>query len=754
MWFTTPLKAFKQQQQASTSKPEKQEEETGKQETQETDKEETETEDKQEEEEEQEAKNLVLNHHPNINTPVPSYPKTVTLNSLKKAQRQSELNFLNNFIRPVTTVQEQTQEEEEEEPEKHNLASSTLRLIEQEQSSMIALPYPNPDISSTINVESEDIQPERRISALPSRAHTPFKLFKPQPSPKLPSTLPIDFAQQTRSPLANKHINSFPETTSANHGEYITSPKQLPTSPARQETNKIIFPTPSAAISDIFKAQEDRAIIPSSTTIDQVMAELENRTEAGPRITKITFQDHQQESTQPTAGRFTDVHGKQFAKYDSITNHYAAKRKIDAPTITGRSVTNPCKRAKVSDFGYPKPIVTQAETDTEQAEKKKESLKRQLELARSRRRTGARTSTLGSKPGSSKPPPSGFSSFGTRLIKSAVKTVTGAFKASEKAPRKVNGVGFGVPAGLGVGPAKVPIAGSSQAKRIIGPPTRMVSKPPLSRLPPAGHHRITSSNTNSISEAARRRVISGPPTSSLTGASKIPPRAGATTRAQTQTQTTWQPKTLPRPTPAAIARSGSSSSNTRTNVPRARQVTQPNLPNSNRTTNTTTTTTSSTIVNPRSRIPKINGQTIIRPTVKAPNNNGHDQGSKRGMMNSTSTTCSSSTTTKSVIKIGLSSKTIPAKLSQPIHSTKPKKSYITRNPPLRRTTTIGGTGTNPSVRRKSSIHPSNLNSVKNRNVTNIDLPSKRKLVLGSKNRRRSSLKNVGTKAISHRVTSS
>ncbi|KAI7935245.1 hypothetical protein MJO28_016772 [Puccinia striiformis f. sp. tritici] len=745
MWFTTPLKAFKQQQQASTSKPEKQEEETGKQETQETDKEETETEDKQEEEEEQEAKNLVLNHHPNINTPVPSYPKTVTLNSLKKAQRQSELNFLNNFIRPVTTVQEQTQEEEEEEPEKHNLASSTLRLIEQEQSSMIALPYPNPDISSTINVEPEDIQPERRISALPSRAHTPFKLFKPQPSPKLPSTLPIDFAQQTRSPLANKHINSFPETTSANHGEYITSPKQLPTSPARQETNKIIFPTPSAAISDIFKAQEDRAIIPSSTTIDQVMAELENRTEAGPRITKITFQDHQQESTQPTAGRFTDVHGKQFAKYDSITNHYAAKRKIDAPTITGRSVTNPCKRAKVSDFGYPKPIVTQAETDTEQAEKKKESLKRQLELARSRRRTGARTSTLGSKPGSSKPPPSGFSSFGTRLIKSAVKTVTGAFKASEKAPRKVNGVGFGVPAGLGVGPAKVPIAGSSQAKRIIGPPTRMVSKPPLSR-----HHRITSSTTNSISEAARRRVISGPPTSSLTGASKIPPRAGATTRAQTQTQTTWQPKTLPRPTPAAIARSGSSSSNTRTNVPRARQVTQPNLPNSNRTTNTTTTTTSSTIVNPRSRIPKINGQTIIRPTVKAPNNNGHDQGSKRGMMNSTSTTCSSSTTTKSVIKIGLSSKTIPAKLSQPIHSTKPKKSYITRNPPLRRTTTIGGTGTNPSVRRKSSIHPSNLNSVKNRNVTNIDLPSKRKLVLGSKNRRRSSLKNVGTKAISHR----
>ncbi|KAH9451999.1 hypothetical protein Pst134EA_025936 [Puccinia striiformis f. sp. tritici] len=57
--------------------------------------------------------------------------------------------------------------------------------------------------------------------------------------------------------------------------------------------------------------------------------------------------------------------------YDSITNHYAAKRKIEARTIPGRSVDNPCKRAQVSDFGYPKPIVTQSETNTEQAEKKK-----------------------------------------------------------------------------------------------------------------------------------------------------------------------------------------------------------------------------------------------------------------------------------------------------------------------------------------------------------------------------------------------
>ncbi|KNE90983.1 hypothetical protein PSTG_15586 [Puccinia striiformis f. sp. tritici PST-78] len=482
----------------------------------------------------------------------------------------------------ATTVQE----------ENNNLASSPLRLIEQDQSAILSLPT----LTQIYRAPESDIQSEpRRILALPSRAHTPFKLSKPQPSPKLQSTQPIDLAQLTRSPLANKHINSLPETTFANHGDHITSPKQLPTAPARQETNKIIFPTPSAAISDIFKAQEDRPIIPN-----------------------------QQETTQPTAGRFTDVHGKQFAKYDSITNHYAAKRKIEARTIPGRSVDNPCKRAQVSDFGYPKPI---------------------LELARSRRRTGARTSTLGSKL-HSKPPSSGFGSFGTRLIKSAVRTVSGAFKASENGPGKVNGVGFGVPAGLGVEPAEVPVAGSSQPERTIAPPTRMVSKPPLSRLPPAGHHRLTPPNTNSISEAACRRVIAGPPTSGLTVGS-------ATTRAQAQT--TWRPKTLPKPPPAGIARPGSFS-NTQPNLPRTRRVTQHQIlhknPNLNR-------TTSSSIINPRSRIPTINGLAIIRPTVKTVNND-HDQVSKRGMMNSTPTTCSSST--KSVIKIGLSSETISQKL--------------------------------------------------------------------------------------------
>ncbi|KAH9444132.1 hypothetical protein Pst134EB_026511 [Puccinia striiformis f. sp. tritici] len=197
---------------------------------------------------------------------IPSYPKTVTPNLLQKAQRQSELNFLNNYItRLATTVQE----------ENNNLASSPLRLIEQDQSAILSLPT----LTQIYRAPESDIQSEpRRILALPSRAHTPFKLSKPQPSPKLQSTQPIDLAQLTRSPLANKHINSLPETTFANHGDHITSPKQLPTAPARQETNKIIFPTPSAAISDIFKAQEDRPIIPSSTTIDQVMAELESRT--------------------------------------------------------------------------------------------------------------------------------------------------------------------------------------------------------------------------------------------------------------------------------------------------------------------------------------------------------------------------------------------------------------------------------------------------------------------------------------------
>ncbi|KAA1079210.1 hypothetical protein PGT21_003850 [Puccinia graminis f. sp. tritici] len=778
MWFSTPLKAFRQQQHSQPSTPQPQ--------THNHNHTQTQPEPQQSNSKPQAAENLLLNHHPNINflssaTPIPSFPKTVSLSSLKQAQRQSELNFLSNFINPqqnsspsIKSAQQQQQPEEPEQQEdqpNNQLAASTLRFIDQpsaDQSSMIALPYPNPDLSTITSHNTlidSDSQPNptpaRRISALPSRAQTPFKLFKPQPSPlAAQSTQQFDnqhfqspTSQHIRSPLTNKSTNR----SSLANG--LTSPKdaksssdpEAVTSPARAQVsspNKVNFPTPSAAISDIFKNQ-DQPVLPSSATIDQVMAELENRTEAGPRITKITFQDQQNsQATQPTNGRFAEAHGKQFAKYDSITNHYAAKRKNDATTLTGRSVTNPSKRAKVSDFGYPKPLVPQQESDAEQAEKTKESLKRQLELARSRRKTAGRTSNLGAKPGSSKPVPSGFSSFGTRLLKTAVKTVAGAFKGSPKPAAKVDGVGFGVPAGLGVGPAKVPApATQQQTKRIIGPPTRMISKPPLSRLPPAGHHRLvstTSSASNSLSEAVRRRAVSGP-----AGPSKIPPR-GMTTRAQANAaakttapaKSTWQPKTVPKP-PAGNAKTMAGPSS-RTNAPSTRQTTQPNSPSKNLNTGSTGPTTTMAT---RSRIPKMasqsHGQTIIRPSVKS----GEEAGGRRAMMTSTSTTSSS---TRSVVRIGLSAKTIPKKLSQPVQSTKPIPAHSRPGgAALRRTTTIG---TASSLSRKSSSHPSRVLPHKDRSKPTVDLPKRKILIL--KNRRRSSLKNVGTKAVSHRVSSS
>lgn len=96
--------------------------------------------------------------------------------------------------------------------------------------------------------------------------------------------------------------------------------------------------------------------------------------------------------------------------------------------------------------------------------------------------------------GSTRPPPSGFSSFGSRLLKSAVKTVKGAFTStmqisspSKPKPTTVTGalpaqtgVGFGVPSGLGIGPANVP----APPKKVI--PLRSNPLINKNRLPPAG----------------------------------------------------------------------------------------------------------------------------------------------------------------------------------------------------------------------------------------------------------------------------
>ncbi|KNZ58390.1 uncharacterized protein VP01_1939g7 [Puccinia sorghi] len=690
--------------------------------------------------------NLLLNQHPNVNflssvaTPIPSFPKALSLNSLKKAQRQSEFNFISNFIQPNQSPSNKSIQ---------HASSSKIRLVDQDQSSTINLPYPNPDLSTITSHHTiiDHPTPARRISALPSRAQTPFKLFKPQPSPSTISNQPQSNSpavnQHDRSPLSNKLINAS-SITSPSSGKHDSPSKELISPNPVISPRRLNFPTPSAALSDIFKSQ-DQPALPSSNTIDQVMAELESRAQAGPRITKISFQGQQGlQANQAANDRFHNAHGKQFAKYDSITNHYAAKRKNDATSINTRSVTNPSKRAKVSDFGYPKKLVSQQELDTQEAERKKEVIKRQLELARSRRRTGGGTSSLaGSKPSVSKPTPSGFSSFGTRLLKSAVKTVAGAFKGSEKLTSKVDGVGF-APAGLGVGPAKVPAPAPPPAKRTIGRPTRIITKPPLSRLPPAGHRRLlstTSSASNTLSEVAHRRIVSGPPAASANfpGDSKIPSR-GTTTRAQAigatkpttaLTKSTWQPKTLP-PQPT-----GPSSS--RINRPtRSRQTTQTNSPNKN---------TNPTGMCTRTRIPKMStqqsqGQMIIRPSVKS---GGETR--RRTMMTSTSTTASGSST-RSHVRMGLSAKTVPNKLSQPVRPTKPIGGQ-SRLATLRRPPTAGPRA---SLTRKSSAHPSRVLPHKGRNIPSADLP-KRKILL-IKTRRRSSFKHVGTKAVSHRVSSS
>lgn len=82
-------------------------------------------------------------------------------------------------------------------------------------------------------------------------------------------------------------------------------------------------------------------------------------------------------------------------QFDSITNHYAAKRKVGTAdglatgSISKKSsgLTEPVeanKRQKTSDFGY-KPSVMGVESTQEV--KKEGNLKRQLELAKARRKS-------------------------------------------------------------------------------------------------------------------------------------------------------------------------------------------------------------------------------------------------------------------------------------------------------------------------------------------------------------------------------
>lgn len=534
------------------------------------------------------------------------------------------------------------------------------------------------------------------------------------------------------------------------HGSPIKSPvSPLKFTDSSNEANlsprKPGFRTASAAISSVIKPADNVPQV-SSSTMAQVMNELESRTKDAPRITKITFQDqinlpphHARSQSNPITHRFTQVHGKEFAKYDSITNHYAAKRKVEE-SGNGQSAANPVmKRAKVSNLGLPKPGDHQPGENTmepKEAQRKRQDVKRQLELARSRRKSNTSKQT--------KPTPSGFSSFGSRLLRSAVKTVTKAFKGTQLVTNKADGVGFGVPAGLGVGPAKAP---PSPIRKDVQP-IRSIVKPPSTRLPPAGLHRITSSTL--VGATNRRRVLSGPPVASSNSLASTK-NSSLANQPQTQgngpgksvsvSKSTWQPKTLPKPT---VPTAGSMTS--------ARPKASLN--------NSATSATSGSIM--KSRIPKVSafgGQTVIRATLKT-----IVEGTARTQPNCPPSVPSLPAFTKSskiAVGIGQSNKVLPTKLSQPIRSTKPLKSTVrstsmtaasreSQRKPFGSSLFVGGK-TKSSISSHSTLKEKGKRlSISNRSKF-VSMQKKRRSSFGRTTRRRSSL-SVGTKALSHRVS--
>lgn len=534
---------------------------------------------------------LLLSHHPSINfntnaTPIPSFPRVASIQSLKSHQRQSEAFFLNHIASGASPGSFSPSKQP---PMTINSASTlvaapqdspgptTLRLIQSStrDSSYPSLPYPDPDISLNITSSKTPFvlplstQSSRRISALPARATrasgSAHSIFTKAPiedveqlscpenhhyiessipdHASIVSQLPPSSTTSTMNESMDKENQPIPRSNEAEQPSLLKPKpdqpcvkKPKPSQPSLQKH----YASPAAAISaTVLQPLVIEAPVVEqngTSTMDEVWAEMQTRAKLAPGIGKSLLPDSmlnpiEGKPVEDNQDRFQETHLKTFSKFDSITNHYAAKRKVattDVPPVASTSqkptatIPETNKRQKTNMLGYAKRLENEKE--------EKEAVKRKLELAKARRKSQAAT-VAGTK---GKLPPSGFSSFGTRFktaTKSVYKTVTGVLsntintssplktKAQEtsKSSRQT-GVGFGVPSGLGIGPANPP-------KKVV--PQRSLSVNNKNRLPPAGPTSVsdtlrTRQQLRSVSNSATvgsafKRIVSGGSTATEPG---------------------------------------------------------------------------------------------------------------------------------------------------------------------------------------------------------------------------------------------
>ncbi|KAH9821611.1 hypothetical protein DFH28DRAFT_950042 [Melampsora americana] len=588
---------------------------------------------------------FLLNHHPSINfnsnaTPIPSFPRLASIQDLKSHQRQSEAFFLNNIASGASPGPFSPSKQQQTIPNSSSAffaapqdsdGPTTLRLIETStrDQSYPALPYPDPDIS--LNIPSSktpfvaapvSTHSNRRISALPARATPAIGSVQ-----SVLTKAPIENVEQLSGPenhtsidpaipnLASLSTQPSPSSITSNMSESVDKenrpiPRPMESSQPsshKKEASQPSLQKPKASQSSLQKHYASPAAAISATvlqplvietpvveqngtttTIDQVWAEMQTRAKLAPGIGKTLLPESmlnpiEDKPTDDNQDRFQETHLKTFSKFDSITNHYAAKRKVAATDVLPvastsqkptTSIPESNKRQKTNTLGYAKRL---AESEKEG----KEASKRRLELAKAKRKSQAAT-VAGTK---GKLPPSGFSSFGTRLktaTKSVYKTVTGVLtntintsspiktkvQETSKSSRQT-GVGFGVPSGLGIGPANPP-------KKVV--PQRSVSMNQKNRLPPAGPTSVSNTlrsrqHLRSVSNSATigsKRIISGGSTATEVGTlnkrgnlgslatRSLRARTVSTTNKAIESKATTKPSMTAKPRIAKLAATGPS----------------------------------------------------------------------------------------------------------------------------------------------------------------------------------------------------
>ncbi|KAG0145784.1 hypothetical protein CROQUDRAFT_557728 [Cronartium quercuum f. sp. fusiforme G11] len=240
----------------------------------------------------------------------------------------------------------------------------------------------NIDETQPMPSSPNDSNPDSKSYASPEAGISAATVTEPQPTSLITNDSPTQ-----------KQYASSAAAISATVTETQPMSPESNDSPTRKQ-----YASPAAAISATIAPAP---LLVTGSTIEQMWKEMQSRANSAPGIGKSLEPDSKLDTIDgknvvgdENRDRFNDTHLKTFSKFDSITNHYAAKRKVlgnntlDTESTTKLPLENSNeqnKRQKTSDFGYNKTRVVVANEEDEK--KKKVANKRQLEMVKARRKS-------------------------------------------------------------------------------------------------------------------------------------------------------------------------------------------------------------------------------------------------------------------------------------------------------------------------------------------------------------------------------